>query len=240
MRKLDHYIINNKQVVVRNNHLPFVQAFNSKDISQVSPRLRRIFLELAELDIKLTWVAATSMVHVDAISRHPVDPAGSMGPDPIDNQHQHMNDIVKNIEDEDDDDVDNNIEGYQQVIRQMQDGEKIDWKELPTGTKFLVPPADAIKDVLEMVDITHMGYNKAMGCAKASQAKPAEDVMPSTNFNAPSAPFEWQLNDGFARVLGTDGAKVFTGRKSEGEARATWEVLQNMPSRPEGGESEKG
>ena len=28
-RKLDHYIINNKQVVVRKDHLPFVQAFNS-------------------------------------------------------------------------------------------------------------------------------------------------------------------------------------------------------------------
>ena len=93
------------------------------------------------------------MVHVDAMSHHPVDPAESMGPDTINNQHQHMNHIVNNIEDEDDNDDDDNIEvqvddplcsglfhaaqhhqGYQQAIREMQDGEKIDWKELPTGT----------------------------------------------------------------------------------------------------------
>ena len=93
------------------------------------------------------------MVHVDAMSHHPVDPAESMGPDTINNQHQHMNHIVNNIEDEDDNDDDDNIEvqvddplcsglfhaaqhhqGYQQAIREMQDGEKIDWKELPTGS----------------------------------------------------------------------------------------------------------
>ena len=88
----------------------------------------------------------------------------------------------------------------------------------------------------------------------------------------------WQLDNGFARVLQTDGAKVFIGdefqnflqenkiehrlsapmksssngrveerikayknmltklhyegRKSEGETRATWELLNNLPSRP--------
>ena len=50
------------------------------------------------------------MVHVDAMSHHPVDPAESMGPDTINNQHQHMNHIVNNIEDEDDNDDDDNIE----------------------------------------------------------------------------------------------------------------------------------
>ena len=104
VRKLDHYIMNNKQVVVRNDHLPFVQAYNSRDNSQISPRLRQIFLELAELNIKLTWAAATDMVHLDAMSRHPVDPAESMGPDPIDDQHQHMHDVVNNIVDENEDD----------------------------------------------------------------------------------------------------------------------------------------
>merc|ERR1711894_516816 len=104
VRKLDHYLINNKQVVVRNDHLPFVQAYNTKDISQVSPRLRRIFLELAELDVKLTWAEATSMLHVDAMSRHPVDPAEDLGPDPIDDQHQQMYEhTVNNIEEEDND-----------------------------------------------------------------------------------------------------------------------------------------
>ena len=206
VRKLDHYIINNKQVEVHNDHLPFIQSFNTKDISQVSPRLRRIYLELAEHDIKLTWKPAAEMVHVDAMSRNPVDPAEDMGPDPIDDQHQRLQDVVNNIEETDDDeDQEDNIEvqvddplysglfnaaadhqGYQQAIKHRQDGDNIDWKELPTGsyikqlkdawpnlhvvennkqqklfvyegTKFLVTPG-AIKDVLEIVDICHMGY----------------------------------------------------------------------------------
>ena len=136
VRKLDHYIVNNKQ-----------------DISQVSPRLRRIFLELAEHDIKLTWTPATDMVHVDAMSRHPVDPAETMGPDPIDDQHQRIHDVVNNIEEDNDEDQDDNIEmqvddplysglfnaadnhqGYQQAIKHRQDGDNIEWKELPTGS----------------------------------------------------------------------------------------------------------
>ena len=49
------------------------------------------------------------------------------------------------------------------------------------------------------------------------------------------------LDHGFARVLQTDSAKVFTGRTSEGEARATWEILNSMPSRTaQGGEVEQG
>ena len=81
------------------------------------------------------------------------------------------------------------------------------------GTKFLVPPG-AIEDVLEIVDICHMGFPKAIGYAKAryywpkmsqsveahcnncliciqhSEAKPAEDVLPPAKFNKPEAPFE--------------------------------------------------
>ena len=398
VRKMDHYLINNKQVVVRNDHLPFVQMYNSKDISQVSPRLRRIFLELAELNIKLTWAEATSMLHVDAMSRHPVDSAESMGSDPIDEQtkllQEPSSDIVNNIEEDGLNDEEDNIDlqvddplyaslfsyasqcqGYTDAIEAMQEHETIDWKNLPTGvymkqlkdiwpnlhivensrrekmfvldgTKFLVPPG-AIPEVLEAVDITHMGFPKAIGYARAryywpkmtqsieahcnscltciqhSQAKPAEDVMPPAPSHIPSTPFEvifcdefshsnkaylmvvdslsnysrayhlpgrrtasvlinhllqWQLNTGFARVIGTDGAKVWTGeefqdflrdnkiehrlsapmksasngkceerikayknmltklhhegRRSEADARETWELLQNMPSRP--------
>ena len=63
VRKLD--IVNNKQVEVHNDHLPFIQSFNSKDISQVSPRLRRIFLELAE-QLKDAW----PNIHVVENSKH--------------------------------------------------------------------------------------------------------------------------------------------------------------------------
>ena len=86
VRKLGH----NKHVVLRNDHLPFVQAHNTTDISQVSPRFRRIVLELAELDKKLTWAEASSMLHMDAMSRHPVDPAEDLGLDLIDDEHQQM------------------------------------------------------------------------------------------------------------------------------------------------------
>ena len=141
--------LNNKQVVVRNDHLPFVQAFNSYQPGLTKAK-KNLSGTLRSSTSSITWAAATSMVRVDAMSHHPVDRAESMGPDPIDNQHQHMNDIVNNIEDEDDNDNDNNIEvqvddplcsglfhaaqHHQQAIKQMQDGDKIDWKELPTGT----------------------------------------------------------------------------------------------------------
>ena len=75
-------------------------------------------------------------------------------------------------------------------------------------------PPGAIEDVLEIVDICHMGFPKAIGYAKAryfwpkmsqsveahcnncliciqhSEAKPAEDVLPPAKFNKPEAPFE--------------------------------------------------
>ena len=50
------------------------------------------------------------MVHVDAMSRHPVDPAEDMGPYPIDDQHQRLHDVVNNIEEISDEDQDDNIE----------------------------------------------------------------------------------------------------------------------------------
>ena len=262
VRKLDHYIVNNKQVVVHNDHLPFIQSFNTKDISQISPRLRRIYLELMEHDIALTWKPGAELMHVDAMSRNPVDSADDMGPDPIDQQHQRLQDTVNLIEEneDDDDDADNiqmqvndplysglfkaaaDHQGYQQAIEHRLRGDNIDWKELPTGsyirqlkeawphlhvvennlqqklfvfegTRFLVPPG-AIDDVLEVIDITHMGFPKAIGYAKAryfwpkmsqsveshcnnclicikhSDAKPAEDVLPPADFNKPEAPFE--------------------------------------------------
>ena len=390
VRKLDHYLINNKQVTVRNDHLPFVQAFNSKDISQVSPRLRRIFLELAELDIRLTWADSSQMQHVDALSRNPVDSADSLGPDPIDERMKEYQEaeVVNNINEVDNLDIQVNdpiyanlffeasqSQGYQEAIRIMQTHEPVLWKDVPNGAymrqlrdvwpnlhivennkgekmfvvggdKFVVAPG-AIQGVLEAVDVTHMGYPKAIGYARAryfwpkmsssieahcnscltcvqySQAKPQEEVMPPTDEQIPSQPFEvifcdefefrhkhylmivdslsgysrayhlpgrrtanqlikhimqWQLDTGFARILGTDGAKVWTGeefqdfltqnkithrlsapmrassngkveercksyknmlnklhhegRTSEADARETWELLQNMPSRP--------
>ena len=121
------------------------------------------------------------------MSRHPVDPAETMGPDPIDEQHQRIHDVVNNIEEDNDEDDNIEMQGYQQAIKHRQDGDNIEWKELPTGsyikqlkdawpnlhvvenskhqklfvfegTKFLVPPG-AIKEVLEVVNICHMGLD---------------------------------------------------------------------------------
>ena len=119
----------------------------------MSPRLRRIYLELAEHDIALAWKPGAELVHVDAMSRNPVDPAEEMGPDPIDQQHQRMQDTINLIEEGDDeDDHPDNIQvqvndplysglfkaaaahqGYQQAIKHRLDGDNFDWKELPTG-----------------------------------------------------------------------------------------------------------
>ena len=117
-------------------------------------------------------------MHVDAMSRNPVDPAEEMGPDPIDQQHQRLQDTINLIEEADDDeDHEDNIQlqandplysglfkaaaahqGYQQAIKHRLDGDNFDWKELPTG---------AIEEVLEVVDTCHMGFPKAIGYAKA-------------------------------------------------------------------------
>merc|ERR1712018_1119354 len=53
---------------------------------------------------------------------------------------------------------------------------------------------------------------------------------------------EFMLDFGFSRVIQTDGARVFTeGRTTEADARSTWELLNQMPSKPdEGGEIEQG
>ena len=79
VRKLDHYIVNNKQVVVHNDHLPFIQSYNTKDISQVSPRLRRIYLELAEHDIALAWKPGAELVHVERDVKEPSGPSRGDG-----------------------------------------------------------------------------------------------------------------------------------------------------------------
>merc|ERR1712173_578233 len=54
-------------------------------------------------------MGGAELVHVDAMSRNPVDPADDMGPDPIDQQHQRLQDTINLIEEgeDDDDDADN-------------------------------------------------------------------------------------------------------------------------------------
>merc|ERR1711928_201224 len=78
---------------------------------------------------------------------------GYMGPDPIDQQHQRLQDTINLIEEGDnEDDHPDNIQvqvndplysglfkaaaahqGYQQAIKHRLDGDNFDWKELPTG-----------------------------------------------------------------------------------------------------------
>merc|ERR1719270_41369 len=59
---------------------------------------------------------------------------------------------------------------------------------------------------------------------------------------SPSSQMKFMLDFGFSRVIQTDGARVFTeGRTTEADARSTWELLNQMPSKPaEGGEIEQG
>ena len=168
VRKLQHYLTNNRGAVIRTDHLPFVQAYENKDLSEVSPRLRRIFMELRDLEIKVIWCPATEMMHSDAFSRHPVEPADSFGPDPIDdkfnrnesnniNNINDMDDIEENmVEDEVDDPLYNSLykassecEPYLQAIREIEKKEDIIWKNVPAGTYHR-----QLKDIWHQISIS--------------------------------------------------------------------------------------
>ena len=79
------------------------RAITQRTSAKSHPGSGEFSLELAEHDIALTWKPAVEMVHVDAMSRNPVDPAEDMGPDPIDDQHQRLQDTINYIEEADDD-----------------------------------------------------------------------------------------------------------------------------------------
>ena len=77
--------------------------------SEISPRLRRIFMELRDLGIQVLWCPAEEMAHSDGFSRNPVDSADSLGADPINDKfhrHESVDNIIDDDEDIDDDDKD--------------------------------------------------------------------------------------------------------------------------------------
>ena len=271
-RRLQHYLTNNKEAIVRNDHLPFVQAYNNRDLSEVSPRLRRIFMELRDLGIQVLWCPAAEMAHSDGFSRNPVDSAESLGPDPIDdkfhrNEKSNVNNIVED-EEIDDENEDTTIEeaddplysslyqaseqheGYTQAISELEKKEDVNWKTVPTGAyqkqlkdiwnnisisqnsrgqklmvldnqRYIVPPP-AVEEVLEVIDVTHCGFPKALGFATArywfpnmkqiiekqtsrcmtcqifSRAKPQEDVLPPHPDQDPDEPFQVIFTDEFS------------------------------------------
>ena len=271
-RRLQHYLTNNKEAIIRNDHLPFVQAYNNRDLSEVSPRLRRIFMELRDLGIQILWCPAAEMAHSDGFSRNPVDSAESLGPDPIDdkfhrNEKGNVNNIVED-EDIDDESEDTTLEeaddplynslyqaseqheGYTQAIAELEKKEDVNWKTVPTGAyqkqlkdiwnnisisqnsrgqklmvldnqRYIVPPP-AVEEVLEVIDVTHCGFPKALGFATArywfpnmkqiiekqtarcmtcqifSRAKPQEDVLPPHPDQDPDEPFQVIFTDEFS------------------------------------------
>ena len=167
-RRLQHYFTNHRGAVIRNDHLPFVQAYENKDLSEVSPRLRRIFMELRDLEIKVIWCPATEMMHSDAFSRHPVEEADSFGPDPINDRFNRnesnnvnninaMDDIEDNmVEDEVDDPLFNSLykassecDLYIQAIREIEKKEDIVWKNVPAGTYHR-----QLKDIWHQISIS--------------------------------------------------------------------------------------
>ena len=270
-RRLQHYLTNNKEAVIRNDHLPFVQSYNNRNLSEISPRLRRIFMELRDLGIQVLWCPAEEMAHSDGFSRNPVDSADSLGPDPINDKfhrHESVDNIIDDDEDIDDDDEDTTIdeaddplysslyqasaqdEGYTRAIAEVEKKEDVNWKNVPTGAyqkelkdiwnnisisqnsrgqklmvldnqRYIVPPP-AIEEVLKIIDLTHCGFPKALGFAKArywmpnmakiiekqtsscmtcqifSRAKPQEEVLPPHPDQDPEEPFQVIFTDEFS------------------------------------------
>ena len=153
VKKMHSYIVGRPRVLVRNDHKSLADAYRNKDLSQCTPRLRKIFCELREYDVDIQYCRAEDLLHVDAMSRSPVEDAAYLGPDPINDKFQQAElgarpkQIVANVVDSDDLDyqVDDPLfadlffhchqdEFYQEAVQMAeQHNRNINWRELPKG-----------------------------------------------------------------------------------------------------------
>ena len=152
-RKMHNYIVGRPRVLIRNDHKSLADAYSNKDLSQCTPRLRRIFCELREYDVDIQYCKAEDLLHVDALSRSPVEDVQYLGPDPIDDKFKQAElgarpkQVVANVVDHEDLDyqVDDPLyadlffhchqdEFYQEAVRMAEQHHRnVQWKELPQG-----------------------------------------------------------------------------------------------------------
>ena len=137
---------------LRNDHKPWIQAYNGQDLLQCPNRLKRIMIEMRDHSVEMVYASQDQLKMADAFSRAPLPEVA--GDDPLDLLHQQRvehgyksNNVVNNVIDQDD--VLYNINdilyadvfqhaqadvGYQQAIEEARkDNTNKNWKDLPKG-----------------------------------------------------------------------------------------------------------
>jgi hypothetical protein len=86
LRKMSYFVAGAPEINLRVDHRPLAQAWSNKDLDEISPRMRKIFLEMREYaGLKITWKRGEEFAAADALSRAPVSPSTDLGEDPLDN-----------------------------------------------------------------------------------------------------------------------------------------------------------
>ena len=137
---------------LRNDHKPWIQAFNGQDLLQCPNRLKRIMIEMRDHSVEMVYAPQIQLQMADAFSRAPLPEVA--GDDPLDQLHQQRikhgyktNNVVNNVIDQDD--VLYNINDilyadifhhaqddalYQQAVEEARkDNTNKNWKDLPKG-----------------------------------------------------------------------------------------------------------
>ena len=138
---------------LRNDHKPWIQAYNNQDLLQCPNRLKRIMIEMRDHSVEMCYCPQKEMHMADAFSRAPLPEVA--GDDPLDLLHQQRikhghtsNNVVNNVIDQDD--VLYNINDtlysevmelaqndlpYQQAVEEARkDNKNQNWKNLPKGS----------------------------------------------------------------------------------------------------------
>ena len=88
-QKLHFYVYGARVIYGFVDHLPFVQAYHGKDMSELSARMFKLMNELLEIPFQMRYLSnKTQMIQaVDTLSRAPVNPSTELGWDPLDSQY---------------------------------------------------------------------------------------------------------------------------------------------------------
>ena len=71
---------------LRNDHKPWIQAYNNQDLLQCPNRLKRIMIEMRDHSVEMCYCPQKEMHMADAFSRAPLPEVA--GDDPLDLLHQ--------------------------------------------------------------------------------------------------------------------------------------------------------
>lgn len=138
---------------LRNDHKPWVQAYNNQDLLQCPNRLKRIMIEMRDHSVEMCYCPQKEMQMADAFSRAPLPEVA--GDDPLEQLHQQRikhgqksNNVVNNVIDQDDVlynindtlyaevmELAQNDASYQEAVTEARkDNTNKNWKSLPKGS----------------------------------------------------------------------------------------------------------